>query len=99
MYARAAASVIRPRIYRLLFVSLLLYDIAAAPLHCSPTTDNTGKTFGYPTPAVLHTTAGNTWKCGELRLYFSPSAGGLKKKKKKLLYLDIHVALLCMSTT
>ena len=24
----------------------------------------------------------NTWKCGELKLYFSPSAGGLKKKKK-----------------
>ena len=25
----------------------------------------------------------NTWKCGELKLYFSPSAGGWKKKKKK----------------
>ena len=25
----------------------------------------------------------NTWKCGELKLYFSPSAGGLKKIKKK----------------
>ena len=25
----------------------------------------------------------NTWKCGELKLYFSPSAGGRKKKKKK----------------
>ena len=24
----------------------------------------------------------NTWKCGELKLYFSSSAGGLKKKKK-----------------
>ena len=23
----------------------------------------------------------NTWKCGELKLYFSPSAGGWKKKK------------------
>ena len=23
----------------------------------------------------------NRWKCGELKLYFSPSAGGLKKKK------------------
>ena len=23
------------------------------------------------------------WKCGELKLYFSPSAGGSKKKKKK----------------
>ena len=23
----------------------------------------------------------NTWKCGELELYFSPSAGELKKKK------------------
>ena len=25
----------------------------------------------------------NTWKCGELKLYFSPSAGGYKKKGKK----------------
>ena len=25
----------------------------------------------------------NTWKCGELKFYFSPSAGGLKKKRKK----------------
>ena len=25
----------------------------------------------------------NTWKCGELKLYFSPSAGGLKKNKNK----------------
>ena len=25
----------------------------------------------------------STWKCGELKLYFCPSAGGLKKKKKK----------------
>ena len=26
----------------------------------------------------------NTWKCGELKLHFSPSAGGLKAKKKKV---------------
>ena len=26
----------------------------------------------------------DTWKCGELKLYFSPCAGGLKKKKKKV---------------
>ena len=29
----------------------------------------------------------NTWKCGELKLYFSPSAGGWKKKKKKKCHL------------
>ena len=27
----------------------------------------------------------NTWKCGELKLYFSSSAGGSKKKKKQLM--------------
>ena len=27
----------------------------------------------------------NTWNCGELKLYFSPSAGGLKKKKKEVI--------------
>ena len=25
----------------------------------------------------------NTWKCGELKLYFSPSAGGYKKIRKE----------------
>ena len=24
------------------------------------------------------------WECGELKLYFSPSAGGKEKKKKKV---------------
>ena len=31
----------------------------------------------------IHDAYENTWKCGELKLYFSPSAGGYKKKKKK----------------
>ena len=31
----------------------------------------------------------NTWKCGELKLYFSPSAGGWEKKKK----LDLSFSL------
>ena len=26
----------------------------------------------------------NTWRCGELKLYFSPSAGGQKKRKKNV---------------
>ena len=30
----------------------------------------------------------NTWKCSELKLYFSPSAGGLKKKKSTWDYID-----------
>ena len=36
----------------------------------------------YNTPT--HDEYGNTWKSGELKLYFSPSAGGFKKKEKKL---------------
>ena len=37
---------------------------------------------------MVHDMYDNTWKCGELKLYFSPSAGGLKKnKKKKTIYL------------
>ena len=31
--------------------------------------------------ATTHDAYENTWKCGELKLYFSPSAGGWKKKK------------------
>ena len=30
---------------------------------------------------LTHEVHENTWKRGELKLYFSPSAGGLKKKK------------------
>ena len=31
----------------------------------------------------------NTWKCGELKkLYFSPSAGGLKERKKEKLVVS-----------
>ena len=35
--------------------------------------------------ALTHDAYENTWKCGELliKLYFSPSAGGFKKEKKK----------------
>ena len=34
---------------------------------------------------LIHSRHENTWKCGELKLFFpTPSAGGLQKEKKKM---------------
>ena len=39
----------------------------------------------------------NTWKCGELKLYFSPSAGGLKKNKNKTNVVTVFELALSLS--
>ena len=40
----------------------------------------------------------NTWKCGELKLYFSPSAGGYNNKKKKWFALCVFPGVFFHST-
>ena len=41
--------------------------------------------------APFKNNAQNTWKCGELKLYFFPSSGGVKKKKRRKTQLYFKV--------
>ena len=36
---------------------------------------------------LTHDAYENTWKCGERKLFFSPSAGRYKKKRKKVVHV------------
>ena len=51
--------------------------------------------MSYAYICLLHDAYENTWRCIELELYFSPSAGGLKKKSKRRVLTIVFFVFFC----